>query len=236
MHSLWLQLLCVVGLCLAVGLNRLAWGDPKWPLLGMAALMGSWLLLALYTLLMGLWALYRQSWQVSVVPALGMGVACLPIVCVVSFYLGARQVPAIHDITTDTVTPPLFTYALTKRHPSHNSTDYSSENIALQAAAYSYIKPLVLSLPPSKALMLVQDTVKELGWQVHNVDSVAGVIEAYDTSPMLGFVDDIIIRITVDGQGSRIDVRSASRIGVSDLGANAQRIRAFLLRLGLAAQ
>jgi uncharacterized protein (DUF1499 family) len=71
-----------------------------------------------------------------------------------------------------------------------------------------------------------------MGWEIVAADAAAGRIEATDTTFWFGFKDDVVIRVEADGAGSRIDVRSVSRVGVGDVGANARRIRAYLRALG----
>ena len=70
-----------------------------------------------------------------------------------------------------------------------------------------------------------------MGWQVAATDTAAGRLEATHTTRWFGFKDDVIVRIRPEGTGSRVDVRSVSRVGLSDLGANAERIRGFLAKL-----
>jgi uncharacterized protein (DUF1499 family) len=82
-------------------------------------------------------------------------------------------------------------------------------------------------MPPVQAFEHCLATAQALGWQVVAQDRQQGRIEAIDRTLIFGFVDDIAIRITPQGDGSRIDLRSASRAGVSDLGVNAKRIRTF---------
>ena len=71
-----------------------------------------------------------------------------------------------------------------------------------------------------------------LGWEIIAQDEQAGTLEAVDTTTIMGFKDDIVIRISREGDSSIIDLRSVSRVGVSDLGANAKRIRAFKAQFG----
>ena len=70
-----------------------------------------------------------------------------------------------------------------------------------------------------------------MGWDIYLLDRNAGVIEAVDTTTLMGFKDDIVIRLRTNAQGTLVDLRSVSRVGVSDMGANAKRINAFLQRL-----
>ena len=112
-------------------------------------------------------------------------------------------------------------------------TDYEGPAIAeQQRAAYPDIGPVTLPAPPDAAFNRALATVERLGWEVLGSDAAAGRIEASDRTFWFGFTDDVVIRIAdaVDG-GSRVDVRSLSRVGVGDLGANADRVRAFLAAL-----
>jgi uncharacterized protein (DUF1499 family) len=70
-----------------------------------------------------------------------------------------------------------------------------------------------------------------MGWTIVAEDAARGRIEAYDKTLWFGFIDDIVIRLAPDGSGTRVDMRSASRVGVSDLGKNAARIRAYFAML-----
>jgi uncharacterized protein (DUF1499 family) len=115
------------------------------------------------------------------------------------------------------------------RSPEHNSPDYIGVTLAsIQQDAYPQIQPLLTSLNRSDALVEATQVVKDLQWEFINIDYDKGIIEAYDTSKLFGFVDDIIIRVRQENPGSRIDIRSASRVGKGDLGKNAERIKQFI--------
>jgi len=141
----------------------------------------------------------------------------------------AGRLPPIHDITTDTRTPPRFVDILPLRRDAPNSAEYGGDTVAgLQMGAYTDIGPINYRLPPPEVFPRVLKIVNDLGWNVVATVPEEGRIEATDRTFWFGFVDDIVVRIRPDGVGSRVDIRSASRVGVSDLGTNAQRIRAFL--------
>lgn len=231
MSSLVLHMTCVLLLGVCIVLNRASLIDPKWPLLGIGLVMAAWVLLAFYTLLTTLWVLYAQSANVSMFEGVLAGMGVIPIVCVAIFAITVQKYPKIHDITTDTVNPPAFHYATDVRHTSHNSPLYRSGNALLQQEAYSHIQPLILELSPEQALVAAKALVQSIGWGIYTVDESHHYIEAYDKTAWLGFVDDVVIRVSQHEAGSRVDVRSASRIGLSDLGANAQRIDTFLQQL-----
>ncbi|MBI5074947.1 MAG: DUF1499 domain-containing protein [Nitrospirae bacterium] len=147
-------------------------------------------------------------------------------------YLIARSVPAIHDITTDTEDPPKFDIVLSMRKAALNPAEYGGPEIALQQKkAYPDIAPLLLNVPPARTFEKALSAVQTLGWEIVSVDPANGRIEATDTTFWFGFKDDIVIRITAQGNGSRVDLRSLSRVGRSDVGANADRIRRYLTAL-----
>lgn len=147
-------------------------------------------------------------------------------------YLTARSVPAIHDITTDTEDPPQFDAVLSMRKAALNPAEYGGPEIAQQQKkAYPDIAPLLLSVPPARTFEKARATVQAMGWEIVSADPAKGRIEATDTTFWFGFKDDIVIRITAQGNGSRVDLRSLSRVGRSDVGANADRIRKLLKAL-----
>jgi uncharacterized protein (DUF1499 family) len=144
----------------------------------------------------------------------------------------ARSVPAIHDITTDTERPPLFSAIIPLRGNAANPSEYGGEEVARQQRqAYPDIKSLPVSVAPDQAFQRALDAVRRLRWSLVSEDRQVGRIEAYDRTFWYGFVDDVVIRITPRGSGSLIDVRSVSRVGRSDVGTNARRIRRFFAEL-----
>jgi uncharacterized protein (DUF1499 family) len=144
----------------------------------------------------------------------------------------ARSVPPIHDITTDTESPPQFKAILPLRKDALNPTEYGGPSIAeQQRQAYPDIVPLTLDVQEVQAFDRARSIAHKMGWEIINVDPQQGIIEATDTTFWFGFKDDIVIRVSSQGSGSRIDIRSLSRVGKSDVGANARRIRAFLKAL-----
>ena len=145
-----------------------------------------------------------------------------------------RTVPPIHDITTDAEHPPTFSAAIaalrTEEHD--NATAYDGSKLAeLQRQAYPDIAPLIVSLAPDAAFNRALDTARQMGWTIVAADDKSGEIEASDQSRWMGFTDDIVIRVAKADAGSRIDLRSSSRLGRSDFGVNAARVRAYLARL-----
>lgn len=141
----------------------------------------------------------------------------------------ARSKPPIHDITTDTEDPPPFVAVTPLRRDAANPVAYGGPEIAAQQRrAYPDIRPAVLSMPPAQAFDRALGAAKARGWEVVAAVPAEGRIEATDTTRWFGFKDDVVVRVRPEGAGSRVDVRSVSRVGRGDVGANAARIRAFL--------
>ncbi len=142
------------------------------------------------------------------------------------------DIPPIHDITTDFENPPAFAELVTIRAEAEapNPPGYSGvEAAAQQREAYPDIGPIILAgTEPEAAFDRARAAVDAVGWDLVAEDRSSGLIEASDTSFWFGFTDDIVIRVTPMNAGSRIDLRSKSRIGRSDLGANAARIREYI--------
>jgi uncharacterized protein (DUF1499 family) len=144
------------------------------------------------------------------------------------FRLGPPK-PPIHDITTDTQEPPEYVAVVPLRVNVPNTTKYGGEKIAAQQReAYPDLQPLMLNVPPPQAFDRALATVREMRWELVAADATAGRIEATDTTFWFGFKDDVVIRVRPADGGSRVDVRSVSRVGVGDAGTNAKRIRAYL--------
>jgi uncharacterized protein (DUF1499 family) len=201
------------------GFNLLRWGAY----LGLAAALAALVQLAVPTL--------RPVRSGRLILALGLGALAVG----VPWYWRnrARSVPPIHDITTDTADPPAFVAVLPLRAGAPNPAEYGGEEIAAaQQQAYPDVRPLILPLAPGAALTQALAAARRAGWEIVAADSTAGRIEATATTGWFGFKDDVVVRIQPADGGSRIDVRSVSRVGKSDVGANAERIRSYLRSLG----
>lgn len=160
---------------------------------------------------------------------LGVIVSCLLIGLGLHWKQLAESVPRIHDITTDTENPPEFVAILRLIRSDENSPVYGGAEVAAQQLkAYPDIVPLLLPAPTDQAFEKALAVGRRLGWQIIDADKGRGRIEALDTTFWFGFKDDVVIRLKQKNSGSRVDIRSKSRIGVSDLGKNAERIRKFL--------
>ena len=143
----------------------------------------------------------------------------------------AESVPAIHDISTDTANPPVFVALLDARKAAANGADYDPADAAEQQKAFADIQPFMSDKPPAEVFEKAKKVATDMGWEIAAAEPNDGRIEATDTTMWFGFKDDVVIRIAAAGTGSKLDIRSMSRVGKSDLGKNAARIRDFLARL-----
>lgn len=184
--------------------------------------------------------------RAGVAVLVGLAAAFVP----VTGAMKGRSVPMIHDISTDTANAPAFIALADARKASPNGLDYPGAlklsgqkawrgeckepcpTVAeAQAGAYADIVTFKSALPAAELFAKAQAVVAAKGWQIAANDAGALRLEATATSFFFGFKDDVVIRVAADGAGSKLDMRSASRLGLSDLGANAERIRAFLAAL-----
>jgi uncharacterized protein (DUF1499 family) len=146
--------------------------------------------------------------------------------------------PSIHDITTDWDNPPNFVAILPLREAAGaNPVVYEGAKVSdQQRKAYPEIAPLTLDATQAEAFARALQTAEELGWTVVATDPAAGRIEASQRSRWFGFTDDVVIRVVAAGSGSRVDIRSVSRVGRGDFGVNAARVRTYLAALRGASQ
>jgi uncharacterized protein (DUF1499 family) len=219
---------------LLVGIGGIQIGMLE-PLSGFKIAVGLGLSFGLLAVIASLIALYRtrkgsnrtgreNAWT-------GLALGALSLAALVSPAMGAGGYPAIHDVTTNPDDPPAFSEEVARAPGRRNGVRYpdpTPEVTALQRAAFPDLAPIGLALPPPQAIDRARDVARSLGWEIARVDTAAFAIEATYTSRIFRFVDDIAIRIRPDGKGgSTVDLRSNSRVGGGDLGANALRIRAF---------
>jgi len=171
----------------------------------------------------------RRSRRALIAAGTGIVIALVIVGTLWQWKQTALRVPPIHDITTDTENPPVFVAILPLRADAPNPATYGGPEIAAQQRrGYPDLAPLTVSVPPARAFEIAQAAANDLCWKIVDSDADKGRIEATATTFWFGFKDDIVVRIQpVDG-GSRIDVRSVSRVGRSDVGTNAKRIQRFL--------
>jgi uncharacterized protein (DUF1499 family) len=237
-HAPFLALALAVIAVVLLALGPIGWRAGCWhfifaflTLMPWAAYVGiAALIVSALTLLLGRSRIERRGISVAVLAfAVGGLIAYVP-----WHYDQIRlKVPPIHDVTTDPDNPPAFVVVVPAREAAGpDRVSYEGAKIAeLQRRAYPDIVPLTLALPPAAAFGRALDTAQQMGWAIVAADDAAGRIEASDKSRWFGFIDDIVVRITPSGWGSRVDLRSSSRVGRSDFGVNAARIEAYLAAL-----
>lgn len=184
----------------------------------------------------GLLALTSLLWRRMLTPAtwlmLGLTLAGAAVAWAVPARWArvGRTVPPIHDITTDTEDPPQFVAVLSHRAGARNPPAYAGPASAvLQRKAYPDVVPIELAQPRARVHAAAREVINDSGWLLVGEDEREGRLEATATTRWFGFKDDIVVRLRdLPAGGTRVDVRSKSRIGRSDLGTNARRIRGFL--------
>ena len=137
----------------------------------------------------------------------------------------------IHDVSTDADDPPSFIALRDIRLKCANGADYSGPRGDKLRKNYLDIVPHIYTQSPAVVFKAAAATAQTMGWAVAAAIEAEGRIEATATTRLLRFKDDVVIRLRTQDQGTRLDIRSTSRIGGGDLGANAKRIRSFLLEL-----
>jgi len=228
---------------IGLGVMIIQWGPPL--LLAAAVIALVALILVLIRRPRGAWA---AALVALIIPATGLG------------YLGwvraqAANIPPIHDVATDIADPPAPSSSLLSIRKAAEANPVADLKAPLTAAdpyrdprfasygnkslgqvghaAYPGLRTAVFDEAPTTAFAAALKAARDMGWTVVTQDRQAGVIEATAGTFWFGFKDDVIVRVRsgAEGQGSRIDVRSISRVGLSDLGANAKRIETYLVRV-----
>lgn len=213
------------------------WYQLGWLGLGAAFSMleiGGWMgaaaaVLGALTLLTAV-VLRRRPLAIAAAVALAMGVAT----AAWPLYMQHRAdaVPPIHDITTDTHDVPAFEALVDEREQAPNAVEYPGEEVAAQQReAYPDLESRRYAASLGEVFEAAEAAAALMRWQVVEADREAGRIEAVAMTPWYGFQDDVVVRLREDDGEVTVDVRSASRIGRSDLGVNAERIREYLANL-----
>ena len=190
----------------------------------------------------------RRGWRSALIailiPALGLG------------YLAwvrdrSADIPPIHDVSTRSDDPPAFSRAMLARRAERTDTNpvvslavpmstlekYQGPRFAemadrtlgeIAAEAYPDVRPLTTPATPDAAFAAALAEARSQGWEIVTEDAAAGTLDATATTFWFGFKDDVAVRVRAEGTGSVIDVRSTSRVGLGDLGANAARIETYL--------
>lgn len=164
----------------------------------------------------------------------GKGLVCVmigavPIAAVVSGLAGARKFPRINDISTNLDNPPAFAAAASAPDNAGKDLAYPEEFKPFVREAYPDLIALQLDQPADQAFARIKAALAaHPEWQVVRVDETGLIIELTETAGLFQFTDDVAIRVLPMDQASQVDVRSRSRVGKGDFGANAARIRRIL--------
>ncbi|WP_293551160.1 DUF1499 domain-containing protein [Parvibaculum sp.] len=202
---------------------------------GLIGLLGALVSLA------GLVFAFRGGKSGALLALVGIVVGIIALTPLGTSFVKGRSVPPIHDITTDLSNPPQFAAIVPLRATSPNPLDRASpaDLAELQAKAYPDLAPLSLQEQPGKVFDAAREVAHDMGWEIVAATPETGLIEATATTSLLRFKDDIVVRVVERDAATVVDVRSVSRVGMSDLGTNAARIRAYLsalkTKLGLGA-
>ncbi|MBF2720774.1 DUF1499 domain-containing protein [Psychrobacter sp. NG254] len=155
--------------------------------------------------------------------------SAIAIIVPISMMSKAKEVPPIHDISTDLVNPPSFIAIAPLRADAPNPVEYAGIEVAeQQREAYPELKTLTYSQSQPELVKATEQAINNLGWELVNTDADKGIIEATDTTVWFGFKDDVVVRVTDNGSERLVDIRSKSRVGGSDLGKNAARIHVLI--------
>ena len=210
------------------------------PATGLVIIGASWLFAAAGVLLALLAAasIWRTARPGAGTALAGLLLSLLLLSPAIYFAVQAVRLPVLNDISTDLADPPDFLRTSRAMAARNGQTPPAVDAAAREAQrrAYPYVQPVLLDMEVDEAFALVLKAVAARGWRVSDQGLPGGRIrighiDAVDRSLVLGFADDITIRLRPLAGQTRIDVRSASRFGAHDFGANAQRIAAFATEL-----
>ena len=232
----WLALLLAVAAIVLLGVGPLGWHMGWWhfrlaffSLMPWAAYCGlAAMAVAVIAVLAGRRSIGGRQIAVAVLALLvGAAIAYVP------WHYNQLRGSLPNDISTDLQNPPAYVTVLPQRKAdnSPNNGEYKPAKAEQQRQNYPDIAPVALDLPPPAAFDRALATAQQMGWTIDDTDKQAGRIEASEKSRWFGFTDDVVVRVTPDGKGSRIDVRSSSRVGTGDFGVNVARVRKYLAAL-----
>jgi uncharacterized protein (DUF1499 family) len=199
-------------------------------LLKIAAIGGG--IAAVLSLIGGVMARHEHKSSIFYAAAAGILIGLLTFGIPTSWVYKAGKMPMIHDITTDMENPPQFKAIMPLRQNAENPVTYGGRETAVQqASAFPDIRPAILPVNWQAAFDTALLTARNMRWDIVDSNRQEGRIEAVATTLWFGFKDDIVVRVTPLSEGSRVDIRSTSRVGLSDIGTNAARVRTFLAYL-----
>jgi uncharacterized protein (DUF1499 family) len=205
-----------IGASLATAYEIMRWAEY----IGLAA--------SLISIGAAIYAYRNRKWMGTFLSVLALVMGLTAVAVPLATARRAQRLPSIHDVTTDLDNPPAFQAILPKRADAPNTLDRTPQLALLQREAYPDLAPITLPTPPAAAFDRALSVAQSSGWEIVTADKSNGRIEATDTTRWFGFIDDVVVRLTPWGAGTRVDVRSTARTGAGDLGRNASRIRRFL--------
>lgn len=173
-----------------------------------------------------------RSSTVVVLGVVGLIIGAVGVFVPLSWKRTLDSVPYIHDITTDVDNPPAFVAVKPLRKEGDHPVEYDGPEVAAQQRqAYPDLVPLVVKAAPEQVFEASKRAVANMGMELVDANPQELRVEATATSRFYGFKDDMVVRIRAVADGTQVDVRSKSRVGRSDLGQNARRVRSFLSEL-----
>lgn len=183
--------------------------------------------------LLGVIITWRGGGKRRTMAIIGLVAAVATVLAIYSWRAKARSLPFIHDITTSVDDPPAFAVIPPRVYTERELgvLPPPEEQKAMIREAYGDLETLVVEADVAGTTALAAEAAQELGWEIVARDPAAGRLEATDSTFWFGFKDDIVVRIRAADGGSAVDVRSVSRVGISDIGKNAERIRGFIATL-----
>ncbi|MEK6541523.1 MAG: DUF1499 domain-containing protein [Pseudomonadota bacterium] len=231
--AMWLAIIALVVAGVGVTLARY---DLIAKIAGLYAMAGGAFLATLAALIALVALFLNMRWRAGVGIMAGVALVIGGGYCgfMVSRMVVASKVPAIHDITTSLADPPQFTH-LRVRADNLVGVGTVEHWRELHGAAYA-LRPIMLRQPVATVIANAERLARARGWDIAVADPATGRLEATATVSFIRFEDQVVLRVTPmpDGSGSVVEMRSVSKIGVSDLGVNARRISEFLTALSAA--
>ena len=228
--------ICVALIVTSLLLHRLF--DLPTPLaLNLIALSFAGAVLAILLSLFALLRVWQKGYHGAGNALVAIAIASAILMWPLSLLPTIQQLPEINDVTTDTTNPPAFTALAVDRPPGARQPDYNPEFSEIQQEVYPDLRTLSVDRDAAEVLTLAAQTLRRLRMEVVREDAPSrengnvGYVEAIDRTLVIGFRDDVVVRVAGSGRGALVDVRSASRFGRHDLGRNAQRLREVLRAL-----
>ena len=231
---LWISVIALLMIIAPGPGYRMEWLDLQaaFTLLRAGGMTGIAVALLALVLLLFAFRAPQQRMRIATISSLAILLGAIAATIPYGWQVTAQSVPPIHDITTDTEDPPVFVDIAPLRADAPNPAEYAGEETAQQQReAYPDLETLTLDADVTRVIDASTAVAEAMDWELIAVDAGEGRLEATATTQWFGFQDDVVIRVRATDEGSELDIRSKSRVGRSDVGKNAERIRAFRERL-----